>query len=134
MIKFDDSNNDYDSPDPYRNTSDLLKQIEHSKWPIIDGSLRKQIEEFNVRHPSILNSDLLDEQIKSFFKAMEANIVAQKLCGECLKSRPEDIEQLLKDDWNIVQKPMTCDMNNNTMQLMFHMEQWWVCKKCKENL
>ena len=127
--KFIEKHNNYDSPDPYRNTSDLLKQIEHSKWPIIDNSLQKQIEE----HKSILDPDLLNESIQSFYKTMEANIIAQKLCGECLKPRPEDIEQLLKDGWNIVQKPMEPSMNNNTMCITFHMEQWWLCKKCLDS-
>lgn len=81
----------------------------------------------------ILDPKLWQEQIKSFYKAMEDNIIAQKLCGECLKHRPEDIENLLKDDWNIIQKPITTNMNNNTMQVTLYMEQWWICKKCQEN-
>ena len=82
----------------------------------------------------ILDPDLLSEQMLSITKAMEDNISAQKLCGECLKPRPENIETLLKEGWNIVQKPMTSTMDNNTMQLVFHIEQWWLCKKCQENL
>lgn len=117
--KFKDKHvQEYDSPDPYRNTNDLLRKIENSKW-----------------NPTpILDPNLLNEQMQSIYKNMEANIIAQKLCGECLKSRPEDIETLLKDGWNIVQKPMTSSMNNDTMQLTFYMEQWWLCKKCQENL
>ena len=70
----------------------------------------------------------------SITKAMEDNISAQKLCGECLKPRPEDIEALLKEGWNIVQKPMTSTMDNNTMQLVFHIEQWWLCRNCQGKL
>ena len=109
---------DYDPPDPYRYTSDLLRKI----------------EQFDVKHPPILDPSLLDEQMESLFKTMEDNIIAQKLCGECLKSRPENIDDLINDGWNIVQKPMTTNMNNDTMQLTFYMEQWWLCKKCQENL